>query len=435
MLRRVRWAFLVGGIALLALSLSASPSGAAGEQVVVLQVQGTINPVVGGYVGRGIREAEDREAAAVVIQLDTPGGLDSAMRDAIQHIVNSNVPVVVYVSPPGARAASAGLFITISAHVAAMAPNTAIGAAHPVAGGGDVMDETMEAKVVNDAVAYIRSLAQSNNRNADWAERAVRESVSVPETEAVELKVVDLVARDLESLLSEIDGRDVNLLLGEATLRTKDAEIIYVDMTAIEHFLFTISDPNIAYILLSLAMTGIFLELSNPGAILPGIVGGIALLLAFFSLGMLPVNYVGLLLMVLAFVFFVAELFVTSHGLLAAGGVASFTVGSLILMSSSEPYFSIDHRLIAVIVISVSAFFIFIVGSVVRGQRRRATTGREGLIGKVGVARSPLNPRGFVFVDGERWTAEADSPVEEGEEIIVVEASGFRLKVTKNREE
>ncbi len=427
-MRKVRIGFL---LAMFLVALIGAQAGAQGGKVHVLTAKGAINPVLAGYLERGLKDAADEGATAVVIQMDTPGGLDTSMRDIIQAILNSPVPVIVYVAPQGARAASAGAFITMAAHVAAMAPNTAIGAAHPVNIGGEV-DATMTEKVTNDAAAYIKSLAVRRGRNVEWAERAVRESVSAHEGEALAMGVVDMVAPDLASLLAQADGRRVELFGNMVTLRTAGSTVVHHDMGWVERFLYTISDPNIAYILLSLAMTGLFLELANPGAILPGVVGGICLLLAFYSLGTLPVNYAGVLLIVLAFVFFIAEIFVTTHGMLAFGGIASLTLGSLILFNSSAPYLAIDRRLIAVVVLSVTAFFVFVVGAVARAHRRQVTTGREGLVGKVAVVRAALNPEGLVFLEGERWKARLEEgEAEPGEEVVVTKMDGLRLIVTK----
>jgi len=307
---------------LLAVSIAMNVQ-AANPRIDVLTVKGTINPVLVDYIERGIDEAEEGGALALIIQLDTPGGLDTAMRDIVQVIVNSQVPVVVYVSPAGARAASAGVFITMAAHVAVMAPNTAIGAASPVAMGAEgeqQMSETMKNKVVNDAAAYIRSIAEAHGRNMEWAEKAVREAVSATEQESLELNVIDMIAPDLDTLVAQLDGRQVTMLDGSVvTLQTKGATINQVGMRTIEKFLYTIADPNIAYILLSLAMLGIMVEIFNPGLIFPGVVGGISLLLAFYSLGMLPVNYAGLLLIVLAAGLFIAEVLTTTFGLFTAG--------------------------------------------------------------------------------------------------------------------
>lgn len=429
MLRRIAAVFIL--LIWLITTLALGEASAASAGIDVLRVKGTINPALAGYIDRGISQAESDNAVVCVIQLDTPGGLYSTTIDIVQRINQSEVPIVVYIFPAGASAASAGAFITMASHVAAMAPNTRIGAAHPV-GIGEEMDETMIEKVVNDAVALIRGSAELRGRNADWAESAVRESASITDLEALQLGVIELRASDLGSLIDQLDGREV-IILGETkTLHTKGIEPTYIDMTPIESFLFVISDPNIAYILLSLAMTGIFLELANPGAFLPGIVGGICLLLAFYSLGMLPVNYAGVLLIALAFLLFLAEILTPTYGILTVGGVLSFIIGSLILFSSTAPYFSINPWVIAAVVISITASSIFVIIAVFRAHRRRATTGREGLIGKVAVARTSLEPEGLVFVDGERWNAAMEQgKAEPGEEVIVTKVEGMKLWVTR----
>ncbi|MBI4295232.1 MAG: nodulation protein NfeD [Chloroflexi bacterium] len=413
--------------------------GAKSPTIDVLTVKGVINPVVASYIGRGIGLAESQGDVAVVIQLDTPGGLDSSMRDIVQRMLNSSVPVIVYVSPAGARSASAGVFITMAGHVAAMAPNTNIGAAHPVAigstGGVTEVPSTMEEKVLNDAVAYIKSIAEERGRNAEWAERAVRESVSITEQEALRLNVIDLVAPDLPALLHNLHGHQVTMLGGrQVTLETEGAGVRFLNMGTIERFLLAISDPNIAYILLSLAMLGIFFELANPGAIFPGVIGGISLFLALYSLGMLPVNIAGVLLIALAFVLFLLEIFVTSHGMLAIGGITSLTIGSLILFSGRSPLYRVDPWLIGVVVTIVTGFFVFVVAAVVRAQKRRAVTGSEGMLGMVAVARTPLDPTGTVFLQGETWSATAEGePVEPGQEVIVTRVEGLKLWVTRKK--
>ena len=295
------------------------------------------------------------------------------------------------------------------------------------------MDETMEEKVVNDAVAYIRSIAETRGRNADWAEAAVRESRSSSASEALELGVIDIMADNRDSLLAQLNGRQVTLQAGDVvTLNTEGATINYTDMATLERFLFTISDPNIAYILLSIGMLGIMLELFNPGTIFPGVVGAVCLLLSFYALGMLPVNYAGIILILIAFGLFIAEIFITSHGLLALGGIASLTMGSLILMSN--PLFQINPGLIAGVVIAVAAFFILVIAAIVRTHRRPQQTGREAMVGSVAVVRTPLEPKGTVFVHGERWEATLDEgKAEPGEEVVITEVDGLRLKVTKKK--
>jgi len=396
---------------------------------------GVINPVLADYIERGIEQAEEHNAMACIIQLDTPGGLDTSMRDIIKDIVDAKIPIVVYVSPAGARAASAGVFITVAAHVAAMAPNTAIGAAHPVAigeGGEAAMSEAMEEKVVNDAAAYIRSIAEAHGRNMEWAEKAVRESVSATEQEALELNVIDMVAPNLDALISQLNGQQVTMLDGRVvTLQTQGATITHVKMSTVEDFLYAISDPNIAYLLLSLAMLGIMAEVSNPGLIFPGVIGAICLLIAFFSLGMLPVNYAGVLLVVLAFGLFIAEVFTTSFGLFTAGGVTSLVLGSLILFKGG-PLFQVNPWLIAIIATVITGLFVFVISRVIRVHRSQASTGWEELIGKTATVKATLEPEGLVLYRGERWKAVSESGrVEPGETVIINKVDSLKLFVTK----
>jgi membrane-bound serine protease (ClpP class) len=434
---KVRRIILALVLLLLALSAGASVY-AQTPHVDVITIKGAINPVLIDYVKRGIEQAEDNSAQALIIQMDTPGGLDTAMRDIIQLMVNSRVPVVVYVAPSGARAASAGVFITIAAHVAVMAPNTAIGAAHPVAlseEGESAMSETMEEKVVNDAAAYIRSLAETHGRNLEWAENAVRESVSATEREALDLNVIDMVAADLESLVAQLDGRQITMLNGQVvTLQTANATINDVPMRTIESFLYAIADPNIAYLLLSVATLGIMVEIFNPGLIFPGVVGGISLLLAFYSLGMLPVNYAGILLIVLAIGLFVGEVLTTTFGIFTAGGVVSLVIGSLILFQGGSPVFRIDPWLIATVTIIVTGALSFIIHRAVSAHRKQAKTGREELIGKTATVKVALNPEGTVFFKGERWNAiSEDGDIKAGEEVIISRVDGLLLYVNKKQ--
>jgi membrane-bound serine protease (ClpP class) len=431
----IRIPLLIGLLLVAIATLTAIGVRATSSQIDVLHVKGTINPVLVDYIRNGIDQAEENNAIACIIQLDTPGGLDTSMRDIVKDIVNAEVPVVVYVSPSGSRAASAGVFITMAAHVAVMAPNTAIGAAHPVsisAEGEAEMSEAMEEKVVNDAAAYIRSIAEAHGRNMEWAEKAVRESVSATEQEALELNVIDMVAPNLDALVAQLDGRQVTMLDGSiVTLHTQGASINPVKMSLIEDFLYAIADPNIAYILLSLAMLGLMVEISNPGLIFPGIVGGICLLLAFYSLGMLPVNYAGVLLIVLAFGLFIAEVLTTTFGIFTAGGVTSLIIGSLILFKGG-PLFQIDPWLIATVAILVGGLFVFIISRIIKAHRRQASTGKEELIGKTAVVKVALEPEGTVFLKGERWTAVSETGrVQPEETVIITKVDGLKLYVTK----
>jgi len=406
-------------------------------RVDVLTVKGTINPALVGYIERGIEQAEDDGAEALIIQMDTPGGLDTAMRDIIQLIVQSRIPVVVYVSPAGSRAASAGVFITMAAHVAVMAPNTAIGAAHPVSMGSDSgeLPEGMEEKVVNDAAAYIRSIAEAHGRNIEWAEKAVRESVSATEREALELNVIDMIAPDIDTLIIQLDGSQVTMLDGrQITLQTIGAAINHIPMRTIEGFLYAIADPNIAYILLSLAMLGISVEIFNPGLIFPGVVGGISLLLAFYSLQVLQAHYAGILLIVLAVGLFIAEVLTTTFGLFTAGGIVSLVIGSLILFQGASPVFRVDPWLIATVTIIIAAALVFVVNRAVVVHRRQAKTGREELIGKTAVVKVALNPEGTIFFKGERWSAISEKgQVKPGEEVVINRVDGLTLYVTKKK--
>jgi membrane-bound serine protease (ClpP class) len=436
-MKKARRIVILLAVLLLAVSITAGVR-AQTSSVQVMTIKGTINPVLVDYVERGIRQAEDDGARALIIQLDTPGGLDTAMRDIVQHIVNSYVPVVVYVSPSGARAASAGVFITMAAHVAAMAPNTAIGAAHPVSIGEEgeqTMSDTMQEKVVNDSAAYIRSIAEAHGRNMDWAEKAVRESVSATEKEALELNVIDIIAPDINSLVAQLDGRQVTLINNQQiTLQTSGVPIVYVPMKAIEKFLYTIADPNIAYLLLSIATLGIMAEIFNPGLIFPGIIGGISLLLAFYSLGVLPVNYAGILLIILAIGLFIGEILTTSFGIFTAGGIVALVAGSLILFKGSSPLFRVSPWLIATVTIVLAGAFSFIIQRAVAIHRKQARTGREELIGKTATVKVALKPEGMVFYKGERWDAVSESgEVKEGEEVIIKKMDGLKLYVARKQ--
>lgn len=425
-------------IALLAALSIATSVQSQSPKIDVITIKGTINPVLVGYVERGIEEAEDSGAEALIIQMDTPGGLDTAMRDIVQLMVGSHVPVVVYVAPSGARAASAGVFITMAAHVAVMAPNTAIGAAHPVAIGEEgeaTMSEAMEEKVINDAAAYIRSIAEAHGRNMEWAERAVRESVSATEREALDLNVIDMIAPDLKTLVTQLDGWQVTLLNDQqVTIQTLGAAVSNVPMKTIENFLYAIADPNIAYLLLSVATLGIMVEIFNPGLIFPGIVGGISLLLAFYSLGMLPVNYAGILLIVLAIGLFVGEVLTTTFGIFTAGGVVALVIGSLILFQGAAPIFRVDPWLIATVTIVIAGTLAFVIHRAISAHRRQAKTGREELIGKTAVVKVALNPEGTVFFKGERWSARSEGEeIKPGQEVVINRVDGLTLYVSKKQ--
>ena len=420
------------------LSLSSPMLQAQGERVGLLVAQGVIDPIMARFLDRGIAQAERESAQCVIIQLDTPGGLDSSMRKIIQKIMGSHVPVVVYVAPAGARTASAGVFITMAAHVAAMAPATNIGAAHPVAIGGEI-PKTMEAKVVNDAAAYIRSIAEERGRNAQWAEEAVRKSVSLAAQEALKENVIDLIADNLEDLLKEIDGREVETAWGKVTLRTVGAEIHKIEMSLPERFIHTIIDPNIAYILLTLGVFALITEFRYPGTFIPGLSGVIMLILAFVAFGNLPVNWGGVALIIIAVVLFIIDIVVTGVILSIFGGIA-FVLGSLLLFrpfripSPVMPELAVNPWLVAGMTTLLGAFFIFVISVALRAQRTKVTSGAEGLIGATGVVTSALAPIGTVRVRSEEWTAEAvEGPIGVGEEVTVIDVEGVRLKVAKKR--
>jgi membrane-bound serine protease (ClpP class) len=423
-------------LASLAFACGGGP-GAPEGSVHVLTADGVVGPVMNRYIDRGIDAAEREQAEAVVIRLDTPGGLITSMNDIVKRILSADVPVIVYVSPPGGQAASAGTFITMAAHVAAMAPATRIGAATPVAAGGEEIQGPLGDKVTNDAVAQIRALAELRGRNEDWAEAAVREAASVNATEALELNVIDLVAEDIAELLEQTEGRKVTLHDGrEVTLRTTDANVTFNNMNFIERLLDLLADPNIAFLLLSLGTLAIFIEILNPGTIVSGVFGVIALLLGFFALSVIPFNWVGVALILLAFALFVMEIFVTSGGVLGVGGAVSLVLGGLFLTSGNPPEFQVSRWLVISVASAIGAGSVFIVLNALRIRRLPVQVGVETVVGRQAVARSALNPTGFVFLDGEYWSAETEGdPIEPGETVVVTEIQGLKLKVRKQQPE
>jgi membrane-bound serine protease (ClpP class) len=398
--------------------------------IIAIKTEGVVNPVMAEYIVKNIDDAEKQKAEALVIELDTPGGLDTSMRTIVKRITASEVPVIVYVSPSGARAASAGVFITMSAHIAAMAPGTNMGAAHPV-GVGDKMDKTMSEKATNDAAAYIRSIAKKRGRNPEWAEKAVRESVSITETEALKLKVIDIVSPDLKTLLESINNRVVETSSGKHILKTKDVKVVYREMGFRHKILDFISDPNVSYLLMLLGFYGIFFEMTNPGAIFPGVFGAIALILAFYSFQTLPVNYAGLLLIILAIIMFILEIKITSYGVLTIGGIISMLIGSLMLFDSPLPFFKLSLKVILPGVILTALFFFLTIRLAVKAFRRKPSTGAEGLIGLEGKAKTDIHKEGTVFVHGELWKAWSDEPIKSGENVIIEKVDHLRLKVRR----
>lgn len=402
-------------------------------KVITITLDGAINPAASDYIHYGIQQAVKNNAECLVLRLNTPGGLLESTRVIVSNILQSPIPVVVYVAPPGSRAASAGVFVTLSANIAAMAPGTNIGAAHPVTMQGQ-MDSTMAEKVTNDAAAFIRTISEKRDRNVKWAEEAVRKSVSITETEALKLKVIDLIANNMRDLLNKIDGKVIKTASGTAELHTKNAKIIYLDMSFQQKLLSILSDPNIAYILMMLGFYGLLFELYNPGSIFPGVVGVISLVLAFYSFHTLPINYAGLALIIFGIILFILEIKIVSHGLLTVGGVICLLLGSLMLINpiSSFDVIHISWEVIALVVILTFLFFTFAIGMGIRAQRRQPTTGYEGIINETGEAITDLAPGGSVKVHGEIWKAEsAEGNINKGEKIIVTGVSNLNLKVRK----
>ncbi|MGI9951642.1 nodulation protein NfeD [Moorellaceae bacterium AZ2] len=424
------------------LTLTLSPPRAVGSlgrgiesppAVYVLRVEGPIVPVVADYIQYGIQTAYEQHGACLILELSTPGGLYATTQKIVESILNSPVPVVVYVSPAGAWAGSAGTFITIAAHVAAMAPGSRIGAAHPVAIDNDSgLSETQKQKMAQDAAAWVRSIAQLRGRDPSQAELAVLESRSFSDSEAIQAKLVDLQASDRADLLAQLQGRKVSMVDGrEVALNVVGLPVREIPMSSVQRLLFGISDPNIAYILMSIGTIGLLAELYNPGAVFPGVVGGISLILGLYALGSLNAQLSGLVLLLLGLGLLAAEVFVVSHGLLAAGGLVSFILGSLMLFSGGPPVFRVSLSLIALTALIMMGFVAFLLGAVVKAQRRPAVTGRESLEGTVGVALTDLKPEGILLLEGERWKAESIEPVEAGEKVKVIGVEGLKLKVKK----
>ena len=399
-------------------------------KVVVATIAAPISPVTADYLASVIERAEGENATLLVVELDTPGGLDTAMRQMVQAILKTRVPVAVYVSPSGSRAASAGVLITLAADVAAMAPGTNIGAAHPVSVGGGPMDNTMSRKVENDAAAYARSLAESKGRNPEWAESAVRESASLSERQAQEKKVIDLVAPDLAGLLTLLEGREIRKGDRTGTLRTKEAQVVRAPMSLRHRVLSALADPNIAYILMMIGVYGIFFELSNPGAVFPGVVGGISLILGFYALQTLSANYAGFLLILLAVILFILEIKITSYGALTIGGIVALVLGSVMLFrASGDPFLRVSWSVIIGTAALSAVFFSAIVSLAVRSQLRRPVSGPEGLIGETGEAVTDIDGKGKVRVVGEMWDARCDRPVRKGDKVVVTAREGMTLSV------
>jgi len=408
------------------LPLLINAAGAAKGDIYIVEVADAISPGVAEFISSSITKAEKEEAACVIIELDTPGGLAESMRIIIQSILGSKVPVVVYVSPPGARAASAGVMITMAADVAAMAPGTNIGAAHPVGAGGQEIGGKMSEKVINDMVAHAKSVAEKRGRNQKWVEQAIRESVSVTETEALKENIIDLIAKDTDDLIRQLDGRNIP---GKGVLQLANAPKVIVKPGMRTKILKTISNPNIAYILLMIGLAGLYFELSHPGAIFPGVIGGISLVLAFFALQTLPVNYAGILLIILAIIFFIMEMKISSYGLLSVAGFISLLLGSLMLFKGTGPDMKLSLTVLLPTLILISGVFALVAGLVFRAQMSKPRTGTKGLVGEIGIVKKALTPEGKVFVHGELWNAKAQKEIGENVKVRVANVENLMLEV------
>jgi membrane-bound serine protease (ClpP class) len=396
----------------------------------VAELSGVISPASSSYLLRAIQTSEEHDASCLIIKLDTPGGLDESMREITKRMLNAEIPIVIYVAPKGARAASAGVFIMYASHIAAMAPGTNVGAAHPVGMGGEKMDSVMVEKVTNDAVAYLKALAKERGRNERWAEEAVRGSASVDAETALKLGVCEIIADDVHDLITKLHGRTVRVDTREITLVTESQPVKDITMTLREQLLLILTNPNIAYILLLLGIYGLFFELQNPGMIFPGVVGGICLILGFYSLHLLPVNYAGVALIILSAILFILEIYVTSQGLLTIGGIISMVMGSLILFESDVPFFRISWEVIMIVVIIIASFFIFLLALGIHAQFKRQTTGKEGIVGEIGSAKTDITKDGgSVFVHGEYWNAVSEKKIRRGSKVKIVGVKEMVLNV------
>jgi membrane-bound serine protease (ClpP class) len=420
-------------LALVATSLSvmAQSKDSSSAHVDWIAIDGSINPAVDDFIRESIVRAKVNGARALIIQLDTPGGLLSSTRTIVKEMLGSPVPVMVYVAPSGAGAGSAGVFITMAAHIAAMAPGTNIGAAHPVASGGQEVKGVMGEKIENFTASFSETIARQRGRNAEWAIQAVRKSVSITEQEALKKNVIDIVAKDIDDLLAQADGRKVDLDGRKQALAVKGARVDRHQMSLKQRILNTIADPNISYLLLMAGILGLYMEFSHPGVIFPGVAGAICLLLAFASFQLLPINYTGLILMILGVALLVGEAFFPSFGVLGVGGTISLALGSLLLFDTQNADFGVDRSIVFTAVATLGSFVLAISYLVFHSQKSRPTLGLEGLLGEVGEVRGALSPTGKVFVHGEYWNAQADGEIPVGEKVKVVGYDGMCLKVSR----
>ena len=418
----------------LAFWLVCAAAVAAAEKVSLIKIDGAIGPATASYISRSIDEARTQNAQCLIIQLNTPGGLLDSTQTIVQSFLGSTVPVVVYVAPTGATATSAGCFITIAASIAAMAPATTIGAAHPVSLGGipsgreEKPDETMKQKLENFSVSYIEAIAARRHRNVEWAKSAVRESASISAEKALELKVIDLIAADLSELLKQLNGREVD----GKKLKTAGAEVSEIKMSASEHVFQKLWRPEVMFILMLIAIYGIIGEMTTPGAILPGVVGAIALILALYLAAILPVNVTGLVLIGLALMLFVFDVYAPTHGVLTVGGIISFLIGSLMLFNRADPLFRLSLSYIIPATLVTAAFFVFVIGKGLRAQRLPVKAGTETMVGKMVTTLTSIDSGGGrIFIEGEYWNAASDTPIEKGELVEIAGVQGLTLKVRR----
>jgi membrane-bound serine protease (ClpP class) len=417
--------FLISALLLILFCFSGNGVAAVNE-VYIIRMSGPISPAAAGFLKKGINKASEEGVSCIIVELDTPGGLAESMREIVMAIFASKVPIVIYVAPSGARAASAGVMITMAADIAAMAPGTNIGAAHPVGAGGKEISGAMSEKVINDMVAHARSIAKKKGRNADWVEKAVRKSVSITETEALKANVIDVVAKDIDDLIRQINGRKIQDK-GVLTLDNVKKTVLKEDLRT--KILKTISNPNIAYILMMIGLAGLYFELSHPGAVLPGVVGGISIILAFFAFQTIPVNYAGFLLIVLALIFFIMEMKIASYGLLSIAGITSLLLGSIMLFENSGTGMRLSWEVLIPTLVLISGFFVVVSGLVFKSHLSKPRTGARGLIGEIGVVRESLMPEGKVFVHGELWKATSKDPIQIGAKVRVVNVVNLVLEV------
>ena len=402
------------------------------KEIYTIRIQSVISPPIAQFILDSINKATEGGAEALLILLDTPGGLDTSMREIIKGIMDAKIPVIVYVYPQGARAASAGAIILLASHVAAMAPGTNAGAAHPVSIGKDEKpDKVMMKKVVQDAEAYAKSIAKKRGRSVDWAGKAVTQSVSATAEDALRMRVIDVVATTVDELLTKIDGKSVEIGEKTVTLRTKGLKLKELEMPFKYRFLATISDPNVAYILMMLGMYGILFEIYSPGAIFPGVIGGICIILAFYAFSAIPISFAGLALILLGVIFFILEIKIVSHGALGIAGVISLILGSVMLVDVPSGWLSISWTSILVVVTATVLFFVGVLSYAVKAQLSKVRTGVEGLVGEEGVAKTDVHQKGRVQVHGELWNAESDEPIPSGEQVVVVAVKGMTVKVKK----